>query len=65
VKKQYRIVIAEDHTILRDGLRDQLSLDPHIEFVGGEEDGRDATCHEPIMTIKNVSEGKRYLSPGI
>ena len=38
----YRIVIAEDHTILREGLRALLSSKPDFEIVGEAEDGRDA-----------------------
>lgn len=37
-----RIVIAEDHTILREGLRALLCSDPHIEVVGEAEDGMEA-----------------------
>ncbi|NIQ38337.1 MAG: response regulator [Proteobacteria bacterium] len=37
-----RIFIAEDHTILREGLRSLLSSDPGFEVVGEAEDGRDA-----------------------
>jgi two-component system response regulator NreC len=40
--KKQRIVIAEDHTILREGLRALLSSDPLFEVVGEAEDGRDA-----------------------
>ena len=42
MKKRHRIVIAEDHTILREGLRVLLSSDPEFEVVGEAEDGRDA-----------------------
>jgi two-component system response regulator NreC len=35
-------VIAEDHTILREGLRALLSSDPDFEIVGEAEDGRAA-----------------------
>jgi two-component system response regulator NreC len=42
MKKHYRIVIAEDHTILREGLRALLSSDPDFEIVGEAEDGRAA-----------------------
>ena len=44
MKKPYRIVIAEDHTILREGLRSLLSSNPDLDVdVAGEaEDGRDA-----------------------
>lgn len=40
VKK--RIVIAEDHTILREGLKALLSLNLDLEVVGEAEDGREA-----------------------
>jgi DNA-binding NarL/FixJ family response regulator len=42
MKKQYRIVIAEDHTILREGLKSLLRADPDFDIVGEAEDGRDA-----------------------
>ena len=45
-----RIVIAEDHTILREGLRVLLNSDPDFEVVGEAEDGRDAIqCVENLM----------------
>jgi len=37
-----RIVIAEDHTILREGLRSLLSSNPEFEIIGEAEDGRQA-----------------------
>lgn len=40
--QKYRIVIAEDYTILREGLRSLLSTDPAFEIVGEAEDGRQA-----------------------
>jgi two-component system response regulator NreC len=39
---KYRIVIAEDHTILREGLRALLSSNPDFKIVGEAEDGRAA-----------------------
>ncbi|NQU15046.1 MAG: response regulator transcription factor, partial [Desulfobacteraceae bacterium] len=42
MKDPYEIVIAEDHTILRQGLRALLSSDPDFEVVGEAEDGRAA-----------------------
>ena len=42
MKKKYEIVIAEDHTILREGLRALLSSHPDFEVVGEAEDGREA-----------------------
>jgi len=40
MKKQYRIVIAEDHTILRKALRALLCADPDFDVVGEAEGGR-------------------------
>jgi DNA-binding NarL/FixJ family response regulator len=40
MKKNFRIVIAEDHTILREGLRALLSSETRFEVVGEAEDGR-------------------------
>jgi hypothetical protein len=37
VKKPYRIVIAEDHTILREGLRSLLSSNPDFDVAGEAE----------------------------
>lgn len=46
---KYRIVIAEDHTILREGLKLLLSSSPEFEVVGEAEDGREAIrCVEKL-----------------
>ena len=37
-----RILIADDHAVVRQGLRTFLSLDPEIEIVGEAEDGAEA-----------------------
>ncbi len=37
-----RIVLADDHTILREGLRALLSADPNFEIIGEADDGREA-----------------------
>lgn len=42
MSKKYRIVIAEDHTILREGLKALLVSDSKFKVVGEAEDGRDA-----------------------
>jgi len=42
VKPKQRIVIAEDYTILREGLRSLLSSHPEFEIVGEAEDGQEA-----------------------
>jgi len=42
MKSKYRIVIAEDHTILREGLRSLLSTHSEFEVVGEAKDGHEA-----------------------
>jgi len=39
---KHRLVIAEDHTILREGLKALLSARPDLEVVGEATDGREA-----------------------
>ena len=49
MSSKYRIVIAEDHTILREGLRSLLSSSPDFDIVGEAEDGREAIrCVEKL-----------------
>ena len=49
MKEKQRIVIAEDHTILREGLRALISSNPNFDIVGEAEDGRDAIrCVEKL-----------------
>jgi DNA-binding NarL/FixJ family response regulator len=59
VNQKYRIVIAEDHTILREGLRALLSSRPEFEIVGEAEDGRMAVqCIErlkPALVLMDLS----------
>jgi RNA polymerase sigma factor (sigma-70 family) len=42
MENKKKIVIAEDHTILRDGLRALLSTQNYLEVIGEAEDGREA-----------------------
>ena len=50
MKGTYRVVIAEDHAILREGLRALLSSHPNLEVVGEAEDGREAIrCIDQLM----------------
>jgi DNA-binding NarL/FixJ family response regulator len=49
MKEKQRIVIAEDYTILREGLRALISANPDFEVVGEAEDGREAIrCVEKL-----------------
>ena len=54
-----RIFIAEDHTILRAGLRAMLSSNPDYEIIGEAEDGREAIRgvenNEPDLIILDLS----------
>ncbi len=42
MKEKVRIILAEDHTILREGLRALLTADPDFEIIGEVADGREA-----------------------
>lgn len=42
MKKQHRLLIVEDHTILREGLKSLLCASPDLDVVGEAEDGRQA-----------------------
>ncbi len=49
MREKQRIVIAEDHTILREGLRALLFSNPDFDIVGEAEDGREA-----IRCVENL-----------
>jgi DNA-binding NarL/FixJ family response regulator len=59
MKAKHRIIIAEDHTILREGLRSLLSSDPELEIVGEAQDGQEAIrCVEklkPNLVLMDLS----------
>jgi DNA-binding NarL/FixJ family response regulator len=42
--KQITVLLAEDHTIVREGFRKMLELDDDIEVVGEAQDGRQAVA---------------------
>jgi DNA-binding NarL/FixJ family response regulator len=56
--KKVRIVLAEDHTILREGLRALLSADAKFEIVGEAADGRQAPRMTGMDAIREIK--KRY-----
>lgn len=62
MKKTYRIVIAEDHTILREGLRSLLSSHSDFDVAGEAEDGRDAVRSvrkfKPNLVLMDLSMPK-------
>lgn len=57
--RKYRVVIAEDHTILREGVRALLSSNTDLEIVAEAADGREALrCveqMEPDLIITDLS----------
>ena len=59
MKKPYRVVIAEDYTILREGLKALLSSQPEFKVVAEAEDGRAAVrCiqeHGPDIVLMDLS----------
>ncbi len=59
MSQKVRIVIAEDHTILREGLKSLLSSSPDFEIIGEAEDGREAIrCVEkfrPDLILTDLS----------
>jgi DNA-binding NarL/FixJ family response regulator len=59
MSEKKRIVIAEDHTILREGLRMLLASNPEFEVVAEAEDGleaiRAAENHKPDLILMDLS----------
>jgi two-component system response regulator NreC len=59
MNRKYKVVIAEDHTILRAGLRALLAAKPNLEVVGEAEDGyaaiRSAEKHRPDLVLMDLS----------
>ncbi|HSR10645.1 MAG TPA: response regulator transcription factor [Thermodesulfobacteriota bacterium] len=57
--ERQKIVIAEDHTILREGLRALLSSDPELDVVGEAEDGQEAIRvvekFKPTLVLMDLS----------
>jgi len=62
VKKPYRVVLAEDHRILREGLKSILTSVPDYKIVGEAENGLDAIrCIEenrPDLLLIDISMPK-------
>src|SRR5436309_14077 len=56
--KRIRVVVADDHTIVRQGLLALLSEQPDMEVVAEAEDGREALKHaqklEPDIVILDI-----------
>ncbi|HUT84268.1 MAG TPA: response regulator transcription factor [Thermodesulfobacteriota bacterium] len=59
---KHGIVIVEDHTLLREGLKSLLSSNPHLEIVGEAENGQDAIrCIaklKPTLVLMDLSMPK-------
>ncbi len=54
-----RIVLADDHDMLREGLRSMLHQQPQMQVVGEAEDGREAVAlcrqHQPDVVIMDIT----------
>lgn len=61
-KNRHRILLVEDHKILREGLKALLSVAPDIEVIGEAEDGRMAIKHAetylPDLILMDLSMPK-------
>jgi DNA-binding NarL/FixJ family response regulator len=59
VELRHRVVIAEDHTILREGLRSLLASCPEIEIVAEAANGLEAVSrvekHQPSLVLMDIS----------
>jgi len=55
--KVQRVLIVDDHTLLRAGLRSLLAQDPGIEIVGEAADGRDAVraVGQPNLVLMDLT----------
>lgn len=57
--KKIRVVLADDHPIVRAGIRAELEKIPEIEFVGEATDGRQAVelvkTHQPNIVFMDIS----------
>ena len=63
MEKKVKIVLAEGHTILREGLRALLSSDSNLKIVGDAQDGLKAVdCVEKLdISIKTVEKHRESL----
>jgi DNA-binding NarL/FixJ family response regulator len=66
MEKQVRIVIADDHPILRDGLRKLLEAEPDFVVVGEASDGHEAVervkeLHPDVLLLDLLMPGASYL----
>lgn len=54
-----RILLVDDHTILRDGLRTLLENEPDLKVIGEAEDGRQAVTlacqHDPDVVLMDIA----------
>lgn len=59
MKQKYTIVIADDHTLFREGLRALLSAHEDLEILGEAEDGhgaiRSVDKHQPDLLLMDLS----------
>ena len=47
--KRITVLLAEDHTVVREGLRKMLELEGDLEVIGEAQDGRQAVALAKIL----------------
>ena len=57
-----RILIADDHEIVRKGVRSLLSADPECEVCGEAIDGRDAVSRRTANGLRPTTYGQRLTT---
>ena len=55
-----RILLVDDHTILRAGLKMMLNAQPDMDVVGEAHDGRQASTRVTTPTSRYRSNGYHY-----
>ena len=76
-RDQIRVLLADDHTMFRQGIKEMLSTDDEIEVVGESENGREAVAlaeklrpdvvlldvEMPVMGAREAMERMVRISP--
>jgi DNA-binding NarL/FixJ family response regulator len=64
-ERQIRLVLADDHWVVREGLHMYLARDPDFQIVGEAEDGSQAVRLAPETLTEPETEVLRLISLGL